>query len=138
MSTATQPQWTERRSEEVQSVLTRARVAVLRRDRVTLEQVLAPDYLCVYPDGRMLSKAERIRSAVAGAALSAQVALMESRDLRIRFYGPVCIVTEVIRQATTRQGAPAIDEWVATSVLHEGEDGRWLIVSGQLTAIRSS
>jgi ketosteroid isomerase-like protein len=128
----------ERRSEEVQSILTRARVAVLRRDRSTLDQVLAPDYVCVYPDGRVLGKAERIRSAVGSQPLGAQVALMESRDLRLRFYGPVCIVTEVIRQATTRQGAPAIDEWVATSVLHEGENGDWQIVSGQLTAIRTA
>lgn len=135
MSTATQPPWTDHRSDEVQTILTRARVAILRRDRATLEEVLAPDYICVYPDGRLLNKPERIQSALAVPTSPSSLGLLESRDTRIRFYGEVCIVNEVIRQAITRQGAPAIDEWLATSVLHHNGE-RWLIVSGQLTAIR--
>lgn len=135
MSSSTQMYGVDRRADEVQTVLTRARVAVLRRDRATLEEVLAADYLCVYPDGRVLNKAERIRSAISASAQPSNFAMLESRDSSIRFYGSTAIVTEVIRQGSSRQGTPTVDEWVAVSVLHESE-GRWQIVSGQLTSIR--
>lgn len=135
MGIATQAVYADPRLDEVQTTLTRARVAVLRRDRATLEQVLADDYFCVYPDGRILNKADRIRSALSTPAQPASVALLESRDLQARFYDKTCIVIEVIRQSANRQGVPVVDEWVATTILFCAEN-HWQIVSSQLTAIR--
>lgn len=121
---------------EVQSVLTRARVAVLRRDRATLEEVLHADYICVYPDGRILNREQRIHLALAGTPNPASLTIHDGGDILVRLLDNTAVVTEVIRQSSLRAGNDALDEWVATSVLYR-QAGRWSIVSVQLTSVRN-
>lgn len=121
--------------DQIQTVLTSARVAVLRRDRATLGELLMDDYICVYPDGRVLDKGERIRLTLSAPPQAGGLSLLESQDQRLRLYGETAIVTERIRQGGVRSGIPTVEEWVATTVLCR-QANRWKVASSQLTPVR--
>src|SRR5437762_3193260 len=77
---------------EVLTTLHQYRQALVRRDVATLERIWSDDYAFTNPQGRLLSKKERLANLRSGA--TALPAIENERDAHVRVYGSTAVITD--------------------------------------------
>jgi ketosteroid isomerase-like protein len=75
--------------------------AIVRKDRAALEGIIAEDFILVGTDGRVSNRSEML-----DAVLSSDLHIepFETRDVRVRIYGKVAVLTGWFVQHGTFQG----------------------------------
>ena len=104
--------------------------ALIKRDTVTLNRILADDYFIIDPDGETSDKAGSIRSIESGELA---IEAIKFEDLKVRVYGTYAIVTggEVITmRGDNSQEMKSGFRFTDVFALRRG---RWQAVSSQLT-----
>jgi ketosteroid isomerase-like protein len=88
-------------------------------------RLLAPDFVCTYPDG---SVADRT-TFLARAAAPATVSSLRADDVAVRLFGDIAI----IHARTTFVGADGKPGWGRYTDVWARRGGRWLAVAAQFT-----
>ena len=106
--------------------------ASLTADTTRMETMLSNDYLGIYPDGTLATKAETIDSFRNGSTRFSQI---HTWDRKIRVFGRTAVVTSKAQVVGTHDGENLNGLYRYTRVYHR--DGRvWRIVSFEASAAR--
>lgn len=98
------------------------------RDRATLDRILADDFAAVYPDDRMLSKADLIAAAT-GTGRTVETVSWDR--LRIMVFEDVAIVTARSRLTGLAAGKPFIASNDYADI-YAKRGGRWRAISAHV------
>ncbi len=102
--------------------------AQVTRDRTTLEELWADDYLYTHSNGVMMNKAQDIADTMSGDMTWTAARL---DDLKVRVYGDVGIVTgRLTMEGRAKRYASGARRFTDIFVKR---DGRWQLVGGQTT-----
>ena len=102
--------------------------AQVTRDRKTLEELWADDYLYTHSNGVMMNKAQDIADTMSGDMTWTAARL---DDLKVRVYGDVGIVTgRLTMEGRAKRYASGARRFTDIFVKR---DGRWQLVGGQTT-----
>ncbi|WP_420139059.1 nuclear transport factor 2 family protein [Sphingomonas sp.] len=98
------------------------------RDRAALERILADDFTAVYPDNRVLRKAELIAAAT---GTSRVIETIDWANLRVLVFGDVAVVTARSTLSGTSAGKPftASNDYAD---VYAKRDGRWQAISAHV------
>lgn len=105
--------------------------AVVRRDAAALDRLLAEDYMRLDPSGETTNKAQEIAEAKAPTFVSA-VESLRTEDVEVSVSGGRATVTGIV-VASVRLDGQGIRERYGYTRTFAWRDGRWRIVSAQLT-----
>jgi len=115
-------------SKEVTAAFNALNTAQLKKDRATMERLMAEDYLYVHSNGAVANKAQEIADNMSG-----EINWTGSKedDMKVRLYGEVAIVTgRQVLTGTAKNFAAGsrrfTDLWVK-------RNGQWISVGGQTT-----
>ena len=125
----------ERLAEELRSIASRARAAMVVQDTATLARLWSEDYIYTSLSGETYSKAERLESVMSPNFVvdEAPDVLPSELDI-VRHYGDVVVVhSRLAPTATTRSGARGGRARLLT--VWARERGTWRIVAAQATGI---
>jgi len=103
--------------------------AMIHRDTVTLQSLLAPDLVYIHSNALRETKAEHIRSVTSGKIVYEN---MERSNNSVRFYGKTAINTGDIHVKGIISGNPFDVRMLYTAVYRKIKK-RWLLVSWQTT-----
>ena len=106
--------------------------AQFKKDRATMERLMADDYSYTHSNGRVSDKAAEIQDNMSDEIKWTD---MKSDDLKVRTYGNVAVVTgQLTLTGSSKKYVPGprriTEIWVQ-------RDGRWQIVGGQTTLVPS-
>lgn len=104
--------------------------AYVRRDVPFLERYLSEDYVSTFPDGRVLDKKGEIEALKSG---SVAITEMRPREMRVRMYGEVAVITGRSTIKASVAGQEASGEYRFTDVWTRR--GTWQAVASQVTRI---
>jgi ketosteroid isomerase-like protein len=102
-------------------------------DLATLERILADDYVQVGPFGAA-DKKQAISDLRSGKYKV--TSMTPPRDMKIRFFGDVAVVTGAGEEKSTYQGKDTSGTWVWTDVWVRRK-GKWQAVASQATPVSS-
>jgi ketosteroid isomerase-like protein len=113
--------------------------AYIKRDVVAMERILADDFLIVYPDGNMLTRADEI-AALRKPAPAGGTPALAAEESKVRVYGDAAVITGILAQKGTHADGPskgtAFESRDRYTDVYVKRAGRWQVVSSQLTAIK--
>jgi glucose/arabinose dehydrogenase/ketosteroid isomerase-like protein len=113
---------------ELKDLVQRYNDAQVKRDRGTLEQIWADDYLYTHSNGAVMNKAQDIADTMSGDMTWTAAKL---DDLNVRVYGEVGIVTgRLTMEGRAKQYASGARRFTDIFVRR---GGRWQLVGGQTT-----
>ena len=117
--------------QEIMQLEAELREAVLNRDCVALNRLLAEDFVTINPDGSIASKAEHLANT---ASLDFVLESLELKDVHIRHYGAAAVLMgrTVMKGRYRSAGISGQYRYVHVYVR---KDAGWQVVSGQATAI---
>ena len=104
--------------------------AYVRRDSQFLERYLSEDYVSTFPDGNVLDKKGEIESLKSG---SAAITEMMPREMKVRIYGEVAVITGQSSIKARVAGQEASGEYRFTDVW--AKRNIWQAVASQVTRI---
>jgi ketosteroid isomerase-like protein len=99
--------------------------AVQHGDVRRFDEILAPDFLCSNPDGRLIDRA----AFLAQTARPVTIKNLEAHDVNVRIMGDVALIharTSYTKPDGQPGGGRYTDVWAR-------RDGRWLAVSAHVT-----
>jgi ketosteroid isomerase-like protein len=98
------------------------------RDRAALERILAEDFAAVYPDNRVLRKADLIAAATGTSRVIETIAWA---NLRVLVFGDVAVVTARSTLSGTSAGKPftASNDYAD---VYARRNGRWQAISAHV------
>lgn len=106
--------------------------ADIERDAAFFQRVLAEEFTAVGSRGGQDDKASYIEGLRdQGSSLTA----CEDRDVRVRIYGDVAVVTGLAVVSGVRGGVPYADRQVLFTNTYVLRDGRWQVVASQGTLV---
>ncbi len=107
--------------------------ALVKKDRATLERILADDFLFTGPTGRVGTKQQMIENI-----LSPDLVMdpFQAEDVKVRIYGTTAILTGSVAQKGTLRGRPFHYTARYTDV-YAKRKGSWKVVNAQVTIISS-
>jgi ketosteroid isomerase-like protein len=117
--------------QEVRSMGLEYDKAYVQQDAAALDRILADEFTLIQIDGKVISKAEMIAAAKSG---DVKVEVGKAEDSRIRIYGDTALVKGRWIEKSTSKGR-VINATMQTTTVYVKRDGRWQIVSDQVTAI---
>jgi ketosteroid isomerase-like protein len=108
------------------------RLAQLKGDIATMASMLSNEYLGIYSDGTLATKAETIGAVKAGTLRFTE---MDVSDVKIRVFGTTVVVVSKARVEGTKDGEPIDGNYRYTRVYHR-INGVWKIVSFEASTLR--
>lgn len=121
----------ESAEEEVRQAERDRFAAMLQRDVVTLDALLAAELSYTHGDGRLVDKAMFIAELEAGEFLYRSI---EPTGLKVRVFGDAAIVTGSAGMQVVNKGSPAQIRIVYTNT-HLRRQGRWQMVAWHATRV---
>ena len=106
--------------------------AELTADTVAMAAMLSEDYLGIYGDGTLATKAETIASFKKGTTHFSEI---DTSDRKIRVYGNTAVVISKARVHGVHDGEVASGLYRYTRVYHR-HNGIWKIISFEASAIQ--
>ena len=103
-------------------------VATIKKDRATLEQILADDYFYTHSNGSTSNKAQEIADTMSSQWTSSKTDVM-----KVRVFGDVAIVTG--RQVLLGTTKGYVSGPRRFTDLFVRRNGKWLVLGGQSTVI---
>jgi ketosteroid isomerase-like protein len=97
------------------------------RDLDYLNKILADDFFALNPQGRLLNKQEQLENL---KRPDRTLKVLNPRDIQVRFYGPVAILTEHVTVDGTDKGKPFGGEYRFLRVFAK-QNGQWKVVLAQ-------
>lgn len=126
---------TGQESDDVEAIVDleqRLAQAWVKRDRLFIDALLAPDWIVTDPSGRILTKQQVLDETFSSA--ERRIDTMAVDDVKVRVIGAVAIATGRTRATGSYQGQIASVVLRFTDVfLHR--DGQWQIVASQGTMV---
>ena len=105
--------------------------AYVQQDAAALDRLLADEFTLTEVDGKVISKAGMIAAAKSG---DVKVETGKSEDSRIRIYGNTALVKgRWVEKSTSKERV--INATMQTTTVYVKRDGKWQIVSDQVTII---
>jgi uncharacterized protein (TIGR02246 family) len=108
------------------------RQALVRRDVATLARIWSDDYTFTNPQGRLLSKKERLANFTSRA--TALAGIENEGDVHVRVYGNTAVVTTRATLLGRYSGQASSGAYRSLHVWMK-RDGRWQLVANQVTRI---
>lgn len=108
------------------------RLAQLKGDTATMANMLSSEYLGIYSDGTLATKAETIAALKNGTLHFTE---MDISDAKIRVFGTTVVVVSKARVEGMKDGEPIDGSYRYTRVYHR-VNGVWKIVSFEASALR--
>lgn len=108
------------------------RQAELHANTTIMASMLSDDYLGIYPDGTLATKAETLADAKDG---SVHFTRIDTSDRKIRVYGTTAVVVSKAEVAGTMDSADISGTYRYTRVYHR-VNGIWKIVSFEASSIK--
>lgn len=108
------------------------RQAELHANTTVMASMLSDDYLGIYGDGTLATKAETLADAKNGSVHFTQI---DTSDRKIRVYGTTAVVVSKAQVAGTIDGTDISGTYRYTRVYHR-VDGTWKIVSFEASNIK--
>lgn len=109
----------------------------LSRDAAVMQRIEADEFRIVYPDGRILTKAQELENLKKAAPPQADLKL-ETGDQKIQIYGTAAVVTgNFIQKGRYKAGPKNGQEFRVVeryTDIYVKRDGRWQVVASQLTS----
>jgi ketosteroid isomerase-like protein len=113
--------------------------AYIKRDVASMERILADDFLIVYPDGNMLTRADEI-GALKKPAPAGGMPALSAEQSKVRVYGDTAVITGILVQKGTLPDGPnkgnAFETRDRYTDVYVKRAGRWQVVSSHLTTIK--
>lgn len=103
--------------------------AQLNRDVLSLERLIADDYLGFDPQGMQCSKSDFVGRFASGRLL---ITRFQFEEVRVRVFGAAAVMTGRIRTAGTFSGVP-FDGWYRYTDVWAERNGKWSLVASQVT-----
>lgn len=111
------------------------RDAILKGNTAAMDTLLADDYVAITANGMLQSKAQTLTSLRAGMVHFTALDLI---DRKVRFYGATALVTS-LAQVSGKNGESDISgNYRYTRVYVRDEQGKWKIVSFEVSRIRDT
>lgn len=120
--------------QEVRQILQEYDRAWLQQDAAAFDRLLAEDYTIVEIDGNILSKAAVIANAKSG---DLKFESGQSDDIKIRVSDNTAVINGRWTEKSTMKGKPFFDGPMRFTTVVVKKDGRWQIISEQVTPIVS-
>jgi ketosteroid isomerase-like protein len=117
--------------KEVMAVERALKTAVVNRDEPVLRQIYADEYLAIDSEGLVWTKEEDIAIDLNGVS---RLTNYEFKDMNVRVFASVAVVTGRNLLIGTMNGVPATAEYRFTDVFVR-RDGRWQCVTTQVTPV---
>jgi ketosteroid isomerase-like protein len=117
--------------QQIKKFTNELRVAQLKADTNTVEQLYADDYAAIRGDGTVQTKAQEIESLKSGALTYDKI---DVQDLKIRVYGNTAVVTNLVFSKGITNGKPRNTNVRSTRVWRK-ERGSWKSVAYQPTRV---
>jgi ketosteroid isomerase-like protein len=117
--------------KEVMAVERALKTAVVNRDEPVLRQIYADEYLAIDSEGLVWTKEEDIAIDLNGVS---RLTNYEFKDVNVRVFASVAVVTGRNLLIGTMNGVPATAEYRFTDVFVR-RDGRWQCVTTQVTPV---
>lgn len=109
----------------------------LTRDTAVMDRIEADEFRIVYPDGRILTKAQELENLKKAANPQADLKL-ETDDAQVRIYGTAAVVTgNFIQKGRFKAGPKNGQDFRIVeryTDVYVKRDGRWQVVASQLTS----
>lgn len=118
--------------EEIRSLENERNVAILNGDAAALDRMTADDYTFITLRGELRTKSEIVKGFRSG---SFKYESRQISDLNIRVYGNTAVVTGRSNQKGVENGKDYSGDYRFTR-MYVRQNGRWLTVALQATAIR--
>ena len=116
----------------IRAAMENLKQSVIDGDLDELKQIWADDYIFINPQGRLVTRAERIANFSSG---NTNVDVIDSeREIAVRIYGDMAIVQNLSTLHGQFNGVPTDTDLRGTFVW-ERRHGRWQLVTNQLTAV---
>ena len=120
------------RGRAVLAAMEQYKQAILDRDTAACARTWTEDYTFINPQGGLVTREQRLANLGSG---STDVQIIENeRDITVRLYGDMAIVQNLSTLRGTFSGAPTDTDLRGTFVWVR-RDGRWRLVTNQLTAV---
>jgi len=110
----------------------------LTRDAPIMDRIEAEEFRIVYPDGRMVTKAQELESLKRASNPQADLT-METEDETVQIYGSTAVVTGNLIQKGRYKAGPRngqsfriVNRYLDVYVKR---NGNWQVVASQLTAV---
>jgi uncharacterized protein (TIGR02246 family) len=117
--------------QEVRSLGLEYDKAYVQQDAAGFDRLLADEFTLTDHEGKVLSKTEVIAAAKSG---NNRVEVGKSEDVKVRLYGNTALVTGRWIEKSTSKGR-VINATMQATTVYVKRDGRWQIISDQVTAI---
>jgi ketosteroid isomerase-like protein len=118
-------------AEEISRLLDEYNTALLARDSETLARIWADDLNFVNPQGRVVTKSERVENIKAGAT---NLRSAEVTDKKIQMYGSAAVGTLTVKINGQYSAESGSGDYRVTTVWAKPK-GNWQMVSSQMTLI---
>ena len=120
------------RERAVLAAMEQYKQAILDRDTAELAGIWTENYTFINPQGGLVTREERLANLGSGNT-NVQV-IDNEREITVRLYGDAAIVQNLSTLRGTFSGAPTDTDLRGTFVWVR-RDGRWRLVTNQLTAV---
>jgi len=120
--------------QEIVDLRNRFMEAEENRDMAFLDKIFADDFVAFNPQGQMLNKAQQLENL---KRPDRTLKVENARDIRVRFYGDVAVLTEHVTVVGTDKGRPFGGEFRFVRIFHK-EKGDWKVVLVQGAPIPAS
>jgi ketosteroid isomerase-like protein len=119
------------RERAVLAAMEQYKQAILDRDTAELAGIWTENYTFINPQGALVTREERLANLGSG---NTNVQIIDNeREITVRLYGDAAIVQNLSTLRGTFSGAPTDTDLRGTFVWVR-RDGRWRLVTNQLTA----
>ena len=118
--------------QEVRTMIQQYRQAMVRRDLTALERIWSDDYTFTNPQGRLLSRKERLANLRSGA--TRLTSIESERDAQVRVHGNTAVATSRVALVARYSGQENDGDYRNLGVWVK-RDGRWQLVANQITRI---
>jgi ketosteroid isomerase-like protein len=109
------------------------RSAMLQRNSIALEALLADDYTAITATGAIQTKEQALASLRSGAY---QLSALTISDRKVRVYGSTAVVTSMAELSGTRDHQDMTGRYRYTRVYVRSPQGQWKIVSFEASRIQ--
>jgi uncharacterized protein (TIGR02246 family) len=115
---------------EILAVEQRRQDALIAGDLATLDEIFDESLIHIHAPGLVHTKAQLLEHVATRHAYLE----ITRQDLRVRVFGDTAVVTGgIVNRMRAPGGGERTVDGVVTQVLHRGADGRWRLVSFQMT-----
>jgi len=109
--------------------------AVMQRNALAMEGLLADDYIAITPKGTLQSKDQTLANLRSGAL---EIKTIEFADRKVRFYGQTALVTSRAEVKGSNAEGDLTGSYRYTRVYVRNSQGKWKIVSFEASRIREA